>query len=59
MFYLCIQESWLSEGDDISQIQIEGYDCTLQGKLCSSEEGLLIYLHTIHIKGGGTQVWEC
>ncbi len=31
---LCIQESWLSEGDDISQIQIEGYDCILQGKSC-------------------------
>ncbi len=32
---ICIQENWLSEGDDISQIQLEGYKCILQGKTCS------------------------
>ncbi len=42
---LCIQESWLSEGDDISQIQIEGYDGILQGKSSSTKGGLIIYLH--------------
>ncbi len=29
---ICIQESWLSEGDDTSEIQLEGYKCILQGK---------------------------
>ncbi len=24
---ICIQESWLSEGVDTSQIQLEGYKC--------------------------------
>ncbi len=40
-----IQESWLSEGDDTSQIQLEGYKCISQGKTCSSKGGLIIYLH--------------
>ncbi len=42
---ICIQESWLSEGDDTSLIQLEGYECIPQGKLCSSKGGLIIYLH--------------
>ncbi len=42
---ICIQASWLSEGDDTFQIQLEGYECILQGKTCSSKEGLIIYLH--------------
>ena len=42
---ICIQESWLSEGDDISLIQLEGYECIPQGKVCSSKGGLIIYLH--------------
>ncbi len=32
---ICIQESWLSEGDDTSQIQLEGYKYISQGKICS------------------------
>ena len=42
---ICIQESWLSEGDDTSQIQLEDYECIPQGKSCSSKGGLIIYLH--------------
>ncbi len=41
---ICIQESWLSEGDDTSQIQLEGYKWISQGKSCSSKGGLIIYL---------------
>ncbi len=41
---ICIQESWLSEGDDISQIQLEGYKRIPQGKSCSSNGGLIINL---------------
>ncbi len=40
---ICVQESWLSEGDDTSLIQLEGYECILQGKSCSSKGGLIIY----------------
>ncbi len=42
---ICIQESWLSEDNDMSQIQLEGYNCILQGKSCSSKGGLIIYSH--------------
>ncbi len=42
---ICIQESWLSEDNDTSQIQLEGYNCILQGSSCSSKRGLIIYLH--------------
>ena len=39
-----LQESWLSENDDLSLIQLTGYDCISQGKSCSSKGGLLIYI---------------
>ncbi len=42
---ICVQESWLAEGDNRSLIQLEGYECIPQGKLCSSKGGLIIYLH--------------
>ncbi len=42
---ICIQESWVSEGDCTSLIQLEGYECISQGKTCSSKGGLIIYLH--------------
>ncbi len=41
---ICVQESWLAENDDTSQIQLEGYQCIPQGKSCSSKAGLIIYL---------------
>ncbi len=40
-----MSKSWLSEDNDTSQIQLEGYKCILQGKPCSSKRGLIIYLH--------------
>ena len=40
---ICLQESWLSDNDDLSLIQLTGYDCISQGKSCSSKGGLLIY----------------
>ena len=62
---LCIQESWLSEGDDVSQIQIEGYDCIPLGKSCSSKGGLIIYLHehfshdpNLKVKLNTYKTWE-
>jgi hypothetical protein len=62
---LCIQESWLYEGDDVSQIQIEGYDCIPLGKSCSSKGGLIIYLHenfnhdpNLKVKLNTYKTWE-
>ncbi len=40
-----IQESWLIEGGDTSLIQLEAYKCIPQGKSCSSQGGLIIYLN--------------
>ena len=42
---LGIQQSWLSEHDDTSLIELEGYNCITQGKTSSSRGGLVIYLH--------------
>ncbi len=40
-----LQESWLSENEDISQIKLEGYSCIAQDKSCTSKGGLIIYLN--------------
>ena len=29
---ICFQECWLSDNDDKSHLQIDGYDCITQGK---------------------------
>ena len=42
---ICIQESWLHEDDDTSQLQITGYNMISQGYACSTKGGLIIYLH--------------
>ena len=41
---ICLQETWLSENDDLSPFQIEGYNCVSQGKSCSNKGGLLLYI---------------
>ena len=40
---ICLQESWLSDTDDLLLIQLSGYDCISQGKSCSNKGGLIIY----------------
>ncbi len=42
---ICIQESWLSENEDTSQIELEDCKCITQGKSFSSKGGLIIYLN--------------
>ena len=39
-----IQETWLIENENTSQLELEGYECISQGRSCSSKGGLLIYL---------------
>jgi len=42
---LCLQETWLTEGSDLSLIQIPGYNLIHLGRSCSAHSGLAIYLH--------------
>ena len=41
---ICLQETWLSEASDISLLSLDNYDFISQGKICSSQGGLAIYL---------------
>ena len=42
---ICIQETWLIEGEDTSQLELDGYTLISQGKYCSQKGGLIIYLN--------------
>ncbi len=42
---ISLQESWLSENEDISQIKLEGYSSIAQGKSCTSKGELIIYFN--------------
>ena len=42
---ICLQECWLNESDDLSLLEIPGYNIITQGKICSRKGGLIIYLH--------------
>ena len=37
---ICLQESWLFDTDDLSLIQLSGYDCISQEKTCNNKRGL-------------------
>ena len=41
---ICIQETWLKDGDDTSLFQIPGYHLVHLGSQCSEHGGLIIYL---------------
>ena len=41
---MCIQETWLKDNDDVSLLQIPGYQLIHQGTRCSEHGGLIIYL---------------
>ena len=45
---ILIQESWLNDDSDLSQLQIEGYSLITLGRVCSSHSGLAIYLNDIY-----------
>ena len=42
---ICLQETWLEEGADLSQFIIPSYTCIAQGKHCSLHGGLITYIH--------------
>ena len=41
---ICLQETWTSENDDLSQFSVHGYNCIAQGKTCSKNGGLIVYV---------------
>ena len=41
---ICPRETRLSENDDLSPFQIEGYNCVSQRKSCSNKVDLLLYI---------------
>ena len=43
---ICLKESWITDNSDLSQIQLPGYNCIIQGKSCSEKGGLVIYIDT-------------
>ena len=60
---ICLQESWLSDMDDLSLIQLSGYDCISQGKSCSNKRGLIIYKdqqfnYELNMKLNSYKHWE-
>ena len=42
---ICLQETWLSEDDNTSIYHIPNYNIVHQGKTCSGNGGLIIYIH--------------
>ena len=42
---LCLQETWLTNDDDTSPLNIPGYHLISKGKQVSGHGGLLVYLH--------------
>ena len=42
---ICLQETWLEEGVDLSQFNIPNYSCISQGRSCSKHGGLITYVH--------------
>ena len=60
---ICIQESWLKEGKDISLFQIPGYNLINQPKVCSEHGRLIIYLkreytHNVRDLYKSSDIWE-
>ena len=43
---ICIQESWLTEQDDLCNIHLEDYTCISLGKTSSTKGGLIMYIQS-------------
>ena len=46
---ICLQETWLTDNDDLCLFSLPGYDCISQGKHCSGKGGLVIYVDNTYI----------
>ena len=45
MCAICLQETWLAVGSDLSLLQLPEYNLISVGKSCSAHGGVAIYLH--------------
>ena len=45
---ICLQETWLTDNDDLCLFSLPGYECISQGKHCSGKGGLVIYVDTTY-----------
>ena len=43
---ICVQEDWLTEHDDLCNIQLEDYTCISLGKTSSTKGGLIVYIQS-------------
>ena len=43
---ICLQETWLTDNDDLCLFSLPGYECISQDKHCSGKGGLVIYSRT-------------
>ena len=41
---ICLQETWLTDNDDMCLFSLPGYECISQGKHCIGKGGLVIYV---------------
>ena len=60
---ICIQETWLTQNQDISLFQIPGYNLVHKGKVCSEHGGLITYIsekYTYSIRNlcKSSNLWE-
>ena len=60
---ICIQESGLNDGVDLSQLRLNGYTCISQGKSASQKGGLIVYLldkydYKVKLKFNKSEIWE-
>ena len=43
---MCIQESWLTEQNDLCNINLEDYTCISLGKTSSTKGGVIVYIQS-------------
>ena len=60
---ICLQETWLEEGADLSVFELEDYSCIARGKYCSEHGGLITYVHkkydfTLYTIPVQSNIWE-
>ena len=60
---ICVQETWLAEGADLTLYQLDGYDLITKGFMSSTHGGLAIYVNSMFNYTSlslfnGSNIWE-
>lgn len=60
---ICLQETWLTDDFDLSQLQLEGYNLISKGKVASRHGGVAIYLkdsfnYNILSYSSAAKIWD-